>query len=118
MNAPVNHTEMIAALNDRFRSSSVPDGVRGMKVMTGGIAALDQTTRLEVWIAVQQFSDFTEDNDPYREHDFGAFDHPKAGKVFWKIDCFDDEACSYGSEHPYDPKRSYRVLTIMLAEEY
>jgi Protein of unknown function (DUF3768) len=118
MNMPVNHTEMIAALNDRFRSSPVPAEVQGMKVMTRGIAALDQIDRLEVWQAVQDFSKFTEDNDPHGEHDFGAFDHPRAGKVFWKIDYYDDEVCRYGSEHPYDPARSYRVLTIMRADEY
>lgn len=118
MNAPVNHTEMIAALNDRFRSSPILESVLGQKLMTRGIAALDQFTRHEILHDVQHFSDFTEDSDPYGEHDFGAVDHPKAGKVFWKMDYYADKSCQFGSEHPHDPQRCYRVLTIMLAEEY
>ena len=118
MDAPVSKTELIAALNDTFRSSPVPQGVSGKKLITRGISDLDEITRIEIWQKVQAFSDFTEDNDPYGEHDFGAFDHPKAGKVFWKIDTYADERCEWGSEHPDDPARSFRVLTIMLAEEW
>lgn len=118
MNAPVNSTEMIAALNDGFRSSPLADESLGGIVMTSGIWELSFDVRREIYLAVVTFDDFTEDNDPYGEHDFGAFDHPKAGKIFWKIDCFSDNSCQWGSEHPEDRERSYRVLTIMLASEY
>ena len=118
MNAPFGKAEMIASLNDRFRSSPIPAGVPGMKVITHGVATLGDVACTEIWQAVQAFSDFTEDNDPYGEHDFGAFDHKDAGKVFWKIDTFSDEKCQWGAEHPDDPTRSFRVLTVMLAEEY
>jgi len=79
---------------------------------------MDGASVEQIFLDVTQFEDFSEDNDPYGEHDFGAFDHPEAGKVFWKIDCYADSACEWGSEHPHDPERSYRVLTIMLASEY
>ena len=62
------------------------------------------------------FEDFTPDNDPHGEHDFGAFEH--AGKrIFWKIDYY-DAACENGSEDPADASKTTRVLTIMLADEY
>jgi len=65
---------------------------------------------------VATFSDFTADNDPHREHDFGSFEI--AGrKIFWKIDYYDAEM-AFGSEDPADPSKTTRVLTIMLASEY
>ncbi len=62
------------------------------------------------------FADFTPDNDPHAEHDFGAFEI-EGIKLFWKIDCYDLEE-RLGSEDPADPSLTARVLTIMLAEEY
>jgi hypothetical protein len=62
------------------------------------------------------FDAFTEDNDPYNEHDFGSFDLC-GRKFFWKIDYLDC-AMEYGSEDPSDPEQTTRVMTIMLAEEY
>ena len=38
--------------------------------------------------AVASFAAFTEDNDPYGEHDFGAF-HLSGDKLFWKIDTYE-----------------------------
>ena len=62
------------------------------------------------------FSEFTADNDPHEEHDFGNFE--LAGrKFFFKIDYFDAKM-EFGSEDPADPTKTTRVLTIMLAEEY
>ena len=63
-------------------------------------------------------SRFTEDNDPYGERDFGAITRDSGGKVFWKVDCYADASCSAGAEDPVDPDKSYRLLTVMLAEEY
>jgi hypothetical protein len=65
---------------------------------------------------VFKFSDFTPDNDPHGEHDFGSFEH--AGKsIFWKIDCYDRDL-NFGSPNPADPNVTARVLTVLLAEEY
>ena len=112
----------IAVLNDDFRSRtgmpSFNPAVKGRVFCTRGIAALPLASQVEIWFAVAQFSDFSADNDPYGEHDFGAVEIEGAGKVFWKIDCFADEALQEGSEDPADPLRSFRVLTIMLASEY
>ncbi|NKC16498.1 MAG: DUF3768 domain-containing protein [Gammaproteobacteria bacterium] len=71
----------------------------------------------EPWARVRDYEDFTPDNDPYGEHDFGAFEAGDLGKLFWKIDCYDTEL-SYGSEDPADPEKTTRVLTLTLAHEY
>ena len=96
----------IAELNDEFRRS-----FQGT-VMTPGIMYLDDVLGLTK--RVYEFNDFTEDNDPYGEHDFGSFDW-KGERILWKIDYF-DQSLKYG-EDPLSPKCK-RVMTIMLASEY
>ncbi len=110
----------IALINDRFRLSlGIPafsGGIPGKVVMTAGIAALSPDDMTAVLTKVREFSDFSEDNDPCGEHDFGAFNH--AGqKVFFKIDYYAPDLC-HGSEDPADLCKTVRVLTIMLASEY
>ena len=65
---------------------------------------------------VQKLRSFATGNDPYGEHDFGAFKVNRR-KCFWKIDYYDAEL-EWGSEDPADPSRTARVLAILLAEEY
>jgi len=109
----------IAELNDRLRTAlGICCGVPGMAVTTRGIADLDESAKVRVLQAVRHFRDFSEDNDPYGEHDFGRVEIDGVGRVFWKIDYYADAECVYGSEDPADTNQSYRVLTIMLAEEY
>ena len=63
---------------------------------------------------VATFSDFTPDNDPHGEHDFGNF--TLAGrKFFWKIDALYEESEVKGADG--QPAMT-RVLTIMLADEW
>jgi len=85
-------------------------------VHTQGIEAFSHDDRLEIYTAVAKFDDFTEDNDPHQEHDFGAFDF-QGKKIFWKFDYYAHDL-QHGSENPADPKQTMRVLTIMLASEY
>ena len=47
--------------------------------------SLDEVVISDIFVAVQEFSNFTEDNDPHGEHDFGSFTIA-GNKVFWKID--------------------------------
>jgi hypothetical protein len=106
-------TKRIASLNDLCRTAM---GVAGRLVVTQGIASLPRADQSAIVEKVQKFEDFSADNNPYGERDFGAFDH--AGrKVFWKIDYY-DPTFSQGSEDPADPKKTARVLTILLAEEW
>lgn len=98
----------IAALNDAARSNAFN------YMATRGVMSLDEVTISDIFVAVQDFSKFTEDNDPYGEHDFGSFT-VTGNKVFWKIDYYDQQL-QYGVD-PLDP-RCRRVVTVMLAEEY
>lgn len=102
----------IRLLNDRLRTT----GLGGNIFITRGIDALPQEDFGAIMDKVRSFDAFTEDNDPYGEHDFGAFTH-EGRKVFWKIDTY-DPSMEWGSEDPSDAEKTARVLTIMLAEEY
>jgi hypothetical protein len=58
----------IAALNDLL-----PKGMIGGSVyFTQGVRALGDAFVSEALKAVRDFSDFSPENDPYVEHDFGA----------------------------------------------
>jgi hypothetical protein len=105
-------TEKIRALNDAFRTTLTG----GKVLLTAGVNALPSDVKAMVIQRVATFSEFTEENDPHREHDFGNFS--LAGrKFFFKIDYYDSNM-EFGSEDPSDPSKTTRVLTIMLVEEY
>ncbi len=105
--------ERIACLNDAFRRTFQSGAV----YMTRGVAAMSLSDQFAVQAKVRSFNEFTPDNDPYGEHDFGAFTHG-GDKCFWKIDYYDADDPNLGSEDPADPDRTRRVLTMMLANEY
>lgn len=102
----------IRALNDTLRQT----GVGGKMVVTRSIADLDEETRLRILQAVREFENFTEDNDPYGEHDC-AIVSLEGYRVIFKIDYY-DSSMTFGSEDPADPRKTTRVLTIMFPEEY
>ncbi|MFC6637402.1 DUF3768 domain-containing protein [Sulfitobacter sp. JBTF-M27] len=103
----------VRALNDAFRQLGYG---RGSVMITQGIRALGKDFTMEVSQAVRAFDSFTDDNDPWGEHDFGAFDI-RSHKVFWKIDAYDLDLQN-GSPNPANPAQTHRVLTIMLSSEY
>ncbi len=103
---------IITALNDRFRKTLFG----GKVLLTAGITAFSQEQQQAILAQIQSFTDFTSENDPYGEHDFGTFEYHGV-RIFWKIDYY-DLSLTYGSEHPEDPTQTVRVLTVMLAEEY
>jgi hypothetical protein len=111
-------TKLIRALNDQFRKGE--GQVPGRIMMTIGVQELasdDPEMRLAAIVeAVQGFDTFTEDNDPYNEHDFGAFEL-YGEKLFWKLDYYAPDML-HGSEDPAEISKTIRVLTIMLASEY
>lgn len=99
-------------LNDNFRSTFIG----GQVLITAGVDQLPMDVKANALLMVKSFNEFTRDNDPYGEHDFGTFE--TAGETFyWKIDYYDVERQA-GSEDPSDPEKTTRVLTIMLAWEY
>jgi len=77
---------------------------------------LSDTAQFEVLQKVRAFDAFTPDNDPYGEHDFGAFDF-EGQRIYWKWDYF-DKLSRYLSPDPTSTNMTNRVLTVMLAEEY
>lgn len=110
--------------NDAFRchtAMAIARGIKGQIIITEGIANKSEQDQAMITDLVSMFGQcdalkFTEDNDPYGEHDFGAFDH--AGeKIFWKIDYYNLDLTA-GSDDPANPNTTKRVLTIMLASEY
>ncbi len=111
-NAALTETGRIRVLNDNFRSTFVG----GRVALTAGVDALRLDTKARVLLAVQSFSNFTKDNDPHGEHDFGSFS-VEGETYFWKIDYY-DLSMKFGSETPEDPTTTARVLTIMRADEY
>ena len=104
--------DRIRALNDDFCRTFVG----GMVVITAGVEAMPADQRKSLLAKVRAFDTFTEDNDPHREHDFGAVDEGGV-RYFWKVDCY-DRATEFGSPDPADPAVTTRVLTIMRADEY
>ena len=107
----------IRRLNDAFRQNPISAlGVTGRVLFTPGISAMGHDDCNDIFQLVREFSAFDEGNDPWGEHDFGAFTF-KGQKIFWKIDYY-DRACKEGSPAPSDPAVTCRVLTVMLADEY
>lgn len=108
----LEHTARIRALNDRLRALLTGGRIQ----ITRGVAAMGADAAAEAWRAVSTFSNFTLSNDPYGEHDFGAFELAGA-QLFWKIDYY-DISFEGAALDPADEATCARVLTIMLAEEY
>ncbi|MDH3460892.1 MAG: DUF3768 domain-containing protein [Burkholderiaceae bacterium] len=108
-----DRTARIAVLNDLCRTAM---GLAGSLYQTQGISALPLADQSAIRGKVENFADFTPDNDPYGERDFGAFEH-KGARIFWKIDYY-NKTMTGASEDAADPNQTVRVLTIMLASEY
>ena len=104
--------ERIAALNDQFRQTLTG----GRVLMTSGVQALGEAFTAKALTAMQQFAAFDARNDPYGEHDYGAFE-VDGQRLFFKIDYYAPDM-EHGSEDPADPSITTRVLTLMLADEY
>ena len=102
----------ICELNDNLRQTFTG----GRVLITRGVAELPTDKQLEIMERVKNFNQFTKDNDPNGEHDFGAFDI-NGMTYFWKIDYYDLDYL-YLSLDPSESSITNRVLTIMRADEY
>lgn len=121
--------DAIRRLNDEARSKP---GTGSIANMTIGFQSLSDADRFGALAQIVGFTEFSGDNDPYGEHDFGTVyrlpngvwtqqrpsDEKDIGAtVYWKVDYYDN-TLTYGSDAPWDAQRTKRVLTIMLASEY
>jgi hypothetical protein len=112
ISATESKTDRIRTLNDAFRRTFVGGAV----MITQGVEAMPLDQRRSLLQKIRSFDAFSEDNDPYAEHDFGAVDEAGVG-CFFKIDYYDRNT-ECGSPDPADPAVTTRVMTIMLASEY
>ena len=70
-------TPRIRELNDALRQTTDTIGMllaNGQLVVTRGVAERGNDFIDRAFKAVRTFSDFSEDNDPHGEHDFGIFE--------------------------------------------
>ena len=114
--------EKIALLNDELRKKLITGELfkadskdkafitRGASIFANGM------NRMQFLNNVALYRNFTEDNNPYGERDFGNFMYQKE-KIFWKID-YKDNSMMYHSPDASDPSQTIRVLTIMKASEW
>lgn len=108
----VEYRTRIAQLNDRLRQTFWGGKIKS----TPGVNELPEEMQAALFRAVAEYDDFTSDNDPHGERDFGCI--TIAGeKFFWKISYY-DARMEYGSDDPANPEMTTRVLTIMRADEY
>ena len=110
-------TASVQQLNDTFRKSILrgkrPDG---KAVMTQGVKTLGNLARAYLFQRIINHSHFPNGDDPYGEHDFGVIEAIDwFPKVYWKIDYYENSDIEYGTD---DKINCYRVLVIMLADEY
>ena len=94
----------IATKNDNFRKTFLG----GKVFLTPGV--IESKSKEKVINAVRTFDTFTQDNDPYFEHDFGKV-NIDGEDYFFKIDYYD-------SNYECFQEDGNRVLTIMRADEY
>ncbi len=106
------NVDRIRELNDRLRVSHVG----GQVLVTSGISALGSIAVAVILREIATFDSFTQDNDPYGEHDCAALTVDGV-RILWKIDYYDTDQ-RYLSPDPSDASVTSRVLTIMLTGEY
>ncbi len=104
-------SDRIRELNDAFRKT----GLGGRMVFTHGVLDLGIDKIYAIRGILTNYDEFTTDNDPYGEHDFGSFEL-EGDKFFWKIDYYNTDMTA-GSEDAADPDVTTRVLTVMLRHE-
>jgi len=118
-----NASKVIAQQNDEFRSNIGKlllevSKVKGKYVTSSGFSELTFEHQLEARDRIQAFDDFTQNNDPHGEHDYGRFQLDENRQdIVWKIDYYDPNY-EFGSEDPSNLAQTRRVLTVMLPCEY
>ena len=113
------YVEKVAALNDQLRAN-INSPAPNIVVMTQGILAMVDSNpiiavarQMELMFIVGNYANFSEDNNPHGERDFGDFEW-RGVRCYWKIDLYEDPDVKTADGSP----AIKRVMTIMLASEY
>lgn len=109
--ARAEYWRKIRDLNDQLRRE-MP---HGSILLTRAVAQLDDTAIRAILRLVQEFNDFTPDNDPWLEHDFGQVTIDGTS-FFWRCDAYDLDL-QWGSPDPTDETVTRRILTVMTSED-
>ena len=110
--------------NDLFRRNVLTRPQKnGIVNFTRGFVGLPIGIQQQIIKKIRNFSEFNSGNDPHKEHDFGSVQIEGHPKVFWKIDYYPDATCEFDPDSDWgaDEKdfwTAYRIMTVMLAEEY
>ena len=96
----------IAVRNDMIRKTLPLTHKDDRFVITRGMDSLGPEVAVDAIKQVRAVDSFDEDNDPYGEHDFIAFDLLTGDKAYFKIDDYNG----------HDGIRC--VITLLLASEY
>jgi hypothetical protein len=96
--------------NDFLRKSLPNLPLPHKVVFAEGASGHHPVVLYEVIEKIRDFKDFTEEDDPYKEHDFGTVE---AGgtEFFWKIDYTDEAYENFKTD-------GIRIFTIMEASEW
>jgi hypothetical protein len=117
MTAP--NTARSRELNDALRSCREPIAAliaNGSIMLTQALAMRGEPFVSRALAAVAGFDEFSEDNDPWQEHDMAFLDVDGA-RIFFKVDYYDPEM-RHLSADASNPEITRRVLTIGLASDY
>ena len=107
----------VARHNEIFRLSMGRNpAVLGRIRASLGVSDFGPDFVLAVLRGVRDFHEFTPENDPWMNRDFGDVTVGQT-KVFWKIDLY-DENYRYGTDDPENLAVTRRELNLFLAEEY
>ena len=119
LNKDEARAEKVATLNDQLRSrigQGLPVGNNEFVITQGIWDCFNNDEMTTLFHNIKTFDDFSEDNDPHKERDFGSLT-AKGRKIFWKIDYYDNDL-QYHSPDNTDPTQTRRVMTVMLSDEY
>ncbi|MDJ0555775.1 MAG: DUF3768 domain-containing protein [Microcoleaceae cyanobacterium MO_207.B10] len=103
----------ITKLNDRFRNG---DRSLGDYKMSRQVLLLPIKKQKQLFKQIQEFDDFTPENDPRGEHDIGKVTMDGV-EYIWKIDYLDTSMIML-SDEPADINKTTRILLVIRGDEY
>lgn len=109
---PLGSAERVRLLNDAFRRSFAG----GVVAVTVGVEALPRGRRAALLAKARAFNNFTDDNDPHGEHDFGLVEDGDV-RCLWKIDYYDREMELISPDRPPREPRVSVLIKRLLASK-